>query len=317
MSRGKPPATHGAWIGPACAVAGTLGFSFKAILIKLAYAWSTIDATSLLALRMLWAAPFYLVMAWWFGRGRPPLGRADWIAIAWLGFVGYYLSSLLDFLGLVHITASLERLILFLYPTIVVLLSAVFQRKPVTRRIGAALALSYAGSALVIHHDLRLSGDAVATLTGGGLVFAAACTYALYFVGAGDVIARLGSSRLIALAMLTSTLFVLAQVALTPPLSALAVPASIQAITFAMAVFVTVVPTWLLAEAIKRMGANRASLVGSLGPVFTIALGATILGEPIRALQLAGAALVLAGVWIVTRPVPARERERPPADPEP
>lgn len=307
MSRDTRAATHGAWIGPLCAVVGTLGFSFKAILIKLAYAWTAIDAITLLALRMLYSIPFYAVIAWWFGRGRPAPTRADWIAIAWLGFIGYYLSSFLDFVGLLYISASLERLILFLYPTIVVLLSAALHRKPITRRIGAALALSYAGIALVIRHDFDVSGDALATLTGGGLVFAAACTYSLYFVGAGGVIGRLGSSRFIALAMLVSTFFVLSQFALTRPFSALAEPAAVQGVAFGMAVFVTVVPTWLLAEAIKRMGANHASLVGSLGPVFTIALGASILGEPLHALQLFGAALVLAGVILVTRPAAARD----------
>jgi len=289
------------WIGPAFAVAGVLGFSFKAILIKLAYAESSVDATTLLALRMLYSAPFFVAMAWWSGRGAPPIARADWRSLAWLGFVGYYLASLLDFLGLRHITAALERLVLFLYPTMVVLLNAAIHRKPVGRQAWQALMLSYAGIVLVFWHDLRVSGDPGAILIGGALVFGSAFCYSLYLVGAGTVIPRLGSMRFIAWAMLASTVCVVAQFALTRPWSALDVPRSIHGLSLAMAVFSTVLPTWLIAEAIRRIGANASSLIGSLGPVFTIGLGAMILGEPTHAIQLAGAALVLAGVFIVSR----------------
>jgi drug/metabolite transporter (DMT)-like permease len=296
------------WIGPVCAVLGVLGFSFKAILIKLAYRDDSIDAITLLTLRMLYSAPLFLAMAAWAQRapGAPPTSRADWMRLIWLGCIGYYLASLLDFMGLQYITASLERLVLFLYPTVVVLLSALLLGQPVTRRAAAALMLSYAGIAFVFWHDLRFTGDAGATLTGGGLVFASAILYALYLVQAGGVIARLGSSRFIAWAMLASTVFVVAQFLLTRPISALAVSGRIHALSLAMAVFSTVLPTWLIAESIRRMGANAASLVGSLGPVFTIGLGAMILGEPVHAIQLAGAALVLGGVMLVTvKPVVA------------
>ncbi len=252
-------------------MAGVLGFSFKAILIKLAYAWSSVDATTLLALRMLYSVPFFIAMAWWSGRARgAPIGRADWRALAWLGFVGYYLASLLDFMGLAYITAALERLVLFLYPTMVVLLNAAIHRKAVGRRAWQALVLSYAGIVLVFWHDLRVSGDPHAIAVGGALVFGSALAYALYLVGAGSVIARLGSMRFIAWAMLASTVFVLAQFALTRPVAALDVPPSIHLLSLAMAVFSTVLPTWLVAEAIRRIGANAASLIGSLGPVFTI-----------------------------------------------
>jgi drug/metabolite transporter (DMT)-like permease len=291
------------WVGPLFAVIGTLGFSFKAILIKLAYAWYPVDALTLLALRMLYSAPFFVAMAWWASRrpGNEPLQRRDWIRLAALGFVGYYLASLLDFMGLAYISAALERLVLFLYPTMVVLLSAVLLKKPVARSTVFALLLSYGGIVFVFWHDLRVAGDAGAVATGGALVFGSAFCYAVYLVGAGDLIGRLGSTRFIALAMLASTAFVLAQFALSRPLAALDVPGSIHALSLAMAVFSTVLPTWLVAEAIRRIGANGTSLVGSLGPVFTIGMGAVILGEPLHAVQLLGAALVLAGVLLVTR----------------
>jgi drug/metabolite transporter (DMT)-like permease len=291
-------------------VLGVLGFSFKAILIKLAYAWHPVDPVTLLALRMLFSAPFFVAMAWWAGR-RPaarPITRRDWRALVWLGFIGYYLASLLDFMGLVYITAALERLVLFLYPTLVVLLSALLRGRPITRRAVVALLLSYAGIAFVFAHDLRLGGDTAALWTGGALVFASAFAYALYLVDAGDVIARMGSLRFIAWAMLVSSTFVLAQFALTHDLASLRVPAPIYGLSLAMAVFSTVLPTWLIAEAIRRLGANTSSLIGSLGPVFTIGLGALILGEAVHGIQLVGAALVLLGVALVTLQ-PSRARD--------
>jgi len=289
------------WVGPLCAVIGTLGFSFKAILIKLAYAASAVDAITLLALRMLYAAPFFVAMAWWSGRTGAPLARRDWLAIAALGFLGYYLASLLDFLGLRYVSASLERLVVFLYPTMVLLLSAAFLAQPITRRAIGALALCYAGIVLVFRHDIAVAGDSAAIWLGGALVFASAFCYAVYLVVAGGVIARIGSMRFIALAMFTSTVFVFVHFALARPLAALDVPPSVHALSLTMAIASTVVPTWLVAEAIRRIGANATSLVGSLGPVFTIALGAWLLAEPVHPIQLVGAALVLAGVALVTR----------------
>ena len=296
-----------AWLGPLYAVLGVLGFSFKAILIKLAYRAAPIDPVALLMLRMIYSAPFFIAMAWWTGRAPEarPIERSDALRLIGLGFIGYYLSSLLDFMGLQYISASLERLVLFLYPTIVVLLSAMFLRQPVTRRAAAALALSYAGIALAVWHDIRVSGDAGSIALGGALVFGGAVGYATYLVGAGGVIARLGSSRFIAWAMLASTVFVTLQFLLTRPLAALDVPWSVHALTLAMAVFSTVLPTWMIAESVRRIGASASSLVGSLGPMFTIGLGALLLGEAVNLLQLVGVALVLAGVMLVSRRSPA------------
>jgi len=298
-------ATGNPLAGPLCAVVGVLGFSFKAILIKLAYAWASIDAVTLLALRMLYSAPFFALMAWWAtrsrrARGAAPIAKQDWMNILWLGFVGYYLASLVDFMGLQYVTASLERLMLYLYPTLVVILSAAFFKQRITGRIVVALALSYAGIVLVFGRDLSLAGDPHALWLGGALVFAGAALYALYLVGAGSVIARLGSLRFISWAMLASTVFVLVQFALTRPASALAAPLRIQLLSLTMALVSTVLPTYLVAEAIRLIGANRTSLVGSLGPVFTIWLGWWLLDEPVHWIQLGGVALVLAGVTLVT-----------------
>lgn len=295
------------WIGPLCAVVGVLGFSFKAILIKLAYAWHPVDAITLLTLRMLYAAPLFAVLAWWTGRGTAaPLAAADLRRLAWLGFVGYYLASLFDFLGLAYVSAALERLVLFLYPTLVVLLSALLLGKPVTRRAVLALLVSYAGILLVFVHDLDTAGNPRDVLIGGALVFGSAVFYALYLVQSGPVIARLGALRFVAGAMLASTGFVVAQFVLTRDLGRLAVPPSIHGLSLAMAVFSTALPVWLVAEAIRRIGANAASLIGALGPVFTMGLGALMLGEPVRPVQILGAALVLSGVTLVTAGGPKR-----------
>jgi len=294
------------WIGPACALLGVFGFSFKGILIKLAYQADPVDPSTLLALRMLYSAPFFCAMAWWAARrSATPIKRDDALRLVWFGFIGYYLSSLLDFSALQYITASLERLVLYLYPTFVVLLSALLLRKPVTRRAVAALLLSYAGIALAFSYDLRLTGDPAATLKGGLLCLASAVMYALYLVQAGSVIDRLGSMRFVAWAMLASLVFVLLQFALTHPLRALDVSARVHWISITMALVSTVLPTWLIAESVRRMGADGASLVGALGPMFTIGLGAVILGEPIAVLQIAGAMLVLSGVLLVTLKRPA------------
>jgi drug/metabolite transporter (DMT)-like permease len=288
--------------GPTLAVIGVLGFSFKAILVKLAYSMASIDAVTLLALRMIYAAPFFAFMAWWATRreGAAPIVRTDWIRLAWLGFIGYYIASLLDFMGLEYVSASIERLVLFLYPTMVVLLSAILFKQRIGGRTALALALSYAGILLVFAHDLRIGTDPRALWLGGGLVFGSALCYSLYLVGVGPVIARLGSLRFIAWAMLISSGFVIAQFLAMRPLATLAAPLPIQFLSLAMAICSTVLPTLLIAEAIKRIGANRTSLIGSLGPVFTIALGYWILDEPVHWIQLAGAALVLAGVTLVT-----------------
>lgn len=295
--------------GTLFALLAAFGFSMKAILVKLAYAWQPVDAVTLLALRMLLALPFFLALAWQAReRGAAtPLRARDWLRLAWLGLTGYYLASILDFWGLQHINAGLERLILFLYPTLVVVLGAWLSRRPVARRERWALALSYGGIALAFLSDLRLAADRGALILGSALVFGSAVSYALYLLASGDTIARLGSRRTAAYGMLISTVLVLAQFAFTQPLAALRQPWPIYGLALAMAVFSTVLPAVLLAEAIKRIGAGRVAMIGSAGPIITIYLGVVLLGEPATAVQLLGAGLVLAGVLLVTLP------GRPPA----
>lgn len=296
------PASESQLTGTLFALLAAFGFSLKAILVKLAYAWHGVDAIALLALRMLFALPFFLALAWQTGASGARLSTGDWLRLTWLGLTGYYLASILDFWGLAYITAGLERLILFTYPTLVVVIGAWLGRRRVARREGLALALSYAGIALAFASDLRLSTDRAALLLGSGLVFGSAVAYALYLLASGATIARVGARRTAAYAMLISTGLVLAQFVVTQPLAALRQPLSIYGLALAMALFSTVLPSVLLAEAIKRSGAGRVALIGSAGPIITIYLGVVALGEPATGVQLVGAGLVLAGVLLVTRP---------------
>lgn len=298
----SPTASERHWLGPAYGLLGAFGFSAKAIFAKLAYAVSSIDAVTLLTFRMIFSLPFIFVMMWWARRdaARVRFTRRDWIAIAWLGFIGYYLASLLDFWGLQYITASLERLILFLNPTIVVLLSAFLLGKKISRRLALALGLSYAGIVLVFVHDLEISTETAALFTGGGLVFGSAVAYAVYLIGNGEVIVRIGPVRFTAYGMLVSAACVFVQFLLTRPMSMLTQSAYVYAMIAAMALFSTVVPIWCTNEAIRRIGSGRTAMIGTIGPILTIGLGAMFLGEAITIWQVCGAALVLSGVALVT-----------------
>ncbi len=302
--------------GALFAAAAQFGFAAKAIFIKLAYAAHPgLDAVTLLALRMIFSLPFFLLMTWWARRVSlgavltplSPLTRSDWGYVLLLAFIGYYLSSFLDFWGLQYISAGLERLILFTNPTIVVVISALFMARPITRRVALALLVSYVGLGLAYWHDLVLSDDISALVGGTVLVFAAAICYAVYMVVGTGLTRRIGSMRFTAYMMLVATVFVLSQFLIMRPLSALDLPMKIYVYGLCLAVFSTAVPVWMMAEALKRIGASDASMIGSVGPVLTIFLGAAFLGEHISALQLLGAALVLGGVMMISlgrSPVP-------------
>jgi drug/metabolite transporter (DMT)-like permease len=288
-------------LGLVLAVLAAAGFSFKAVLVKLAYVHG-VDAETLLALRMAFSLPVFLLMGWLGTRRQARrLAAGDWLWLFGLGLFGYYLASYLDFLGLNHITAALERLILFLYPTIVIVLSALFLGKPISRRTLFALLLCYAGIGLAVAHDLQVSGHTGEVLLGCALVFASAVSYALYLMGNGQVVGRLGSMRVTATASSFACVLAIAQFLLLRPLSALEQAWQVYGLALAMAVFSTVLPVWMLSEAIRRIGAGPVSLTGTLGPVITLFLGWLLLDEPIGVVQLAGAALVVGGVAVMAR----------------
>lgn len=299
MKASAPPAANHA--GLAFALLGAIGFSFKAILVKIAYQYH-VDAETLLALRMGLSLPFFIAMGVIADRrAGHRLAAGDWLWMAWLGFAGYYLASYLDFLGLQYITAALERLILFLYPTLVIVLSALFLGKPIDRRTMAALGLCYLGIALALGHDLSISGEFGDVLLGSAFVFGSALAYALYLMGNGQVVGRLGSMRVTALASTFACVYAIAQFLAIRPLSALDLPWQVYGLGVAMALFSTVAPVWLVSEAIRRLGAGPVSLTGTVGPVVTIFLGWVMLDEPVGLWQLGGASLVIAGVLVMAR----------------
>lgn len=283
------------------AVLGATGFSFKAILVKLAYRHG-VDAETLLALRMGFSLPFFLAMGFFASRrAAAPLPARDWAWMAGLGLIGYYLASYLDFLGLRYITAALERLILYLYPTLVIVASALFLGKPVSRRMLAALALCYIGIGIAVGHDLTIAGNAGDVMIGSLLVFASAVTFALYLMGNGEVVGRTGSARFTAYATGFACLGCLAQFFVLRPVSALVQPWEVYALSLTMALVSTVAPVWLTSEAIRRLGAGPVSLTSSLGPAITILLGWLLLDEAVGLAQLAGTVMVIGGVMVMAR----------------
>jgi drug/metabolite transporter (DMT)-like permease len=296
-------------VGIAFAIAGILAFSFRPLWIKLAYAVPTesghpVGPVTLLFLRMVLSLPFFIAIAVWLKSRETAqttkLTGKDWLAIAGLGFVGYYLASFLDFLGLQYVGAGLGRLILFLYPTMVLLLSFVFLRKAPTRRELAALVISYTGIAFVLSNRFGGGIEGQLFLLGVLLIFASALCYAVYLVAGSQMVKRVGSMRFTAYTMIISTLPAVVQFFALEPLSALVLPTAVWVYALIMATFSTVLPVFLQAEALKRIGANQFALVGALGPVSTALLSALGLEEPFGPLQVLGAALVIAGVLLVS-----------------
>lgn len=298
-------------LGIALAVLAALGFSFKAIFVKLAYAAAAVDAVTLLTLRMTFALPIALWASLWLCRAAPPLSRTDWGLLLALGVLGYYGASILDFIGLQYISAALERLILFIYPTLTVLIGVLFMGKALEKRQVAALALSYAGIGLAFAHDLQVTDDMHAVLLGGAFIFGSALSYALYSAGAEVAIRRLGTLRFAALAIIVSTFATQLHFVLTQPFSALAQPLEVYAYAAAMALFSTVLPVFWQSAAVQRIGAARTVLIGTLGPMLTIFFAWLLLTEPVSIAQLLGAGLVLAGVLLVSRrPRPRRHEQQ-------
>jgi drug/metabolite transporter (DMT)-like permease len=289
---------QGPWQGVALATAGAIAFSGKAILAKLMYRHG-VDAVQVLFWRMLLALPLFLGLAWWASRGKTPLTRSDWIVVVGLGFCGYYLASLLDFLGLQYVTASLERLILYLNPTLVLLLSTIVLRRPVSGRQIAAIGLSYVGVLLVFGQEMRFEGADVAL--GAALVFGSALAYAVYLVASGQVVQRLGALRLTGAATSVACIFAIAQLFVLRPASAAIVPEPVIWLSLLNAVLTTFAPVLMVMMAIERVGAPLTAQCGMVGPMSTILLGVWLLGEPFTGWVVAGTLLVLAGVWLLAK----------------
>lgn len=285
--------------GIAFALAGTVAFAFRPVLIKLGYNAHPVSATTLLFLRMTLSLPFFLAMAWWFRDGAP-IARRDWLGILGLGFLGYYLASLLDFLGLQYVPAGVGRLIMFLYPTLVVVLSAIFLSKSPTRRELAALAITYSGIALVLSSQVAAAPESRMFVFGALLIFASAMCYAVYLVTGSQLVKRVGSARFTAYTMIVSTAPAVVQFFILESPAALDLPANLWWIATALATVCTVLPVFLVAEALKRIGANHFALIGALGPVTTVLADFALLEGAFSMAQILGGALVISGVVLVS-----------------
>jgi drug/metabolite transporter (DMT)-like permease len=285
------------FLGIVFSLLAAIGFSIKSILVKLAYVYH-VDAATLLTLRMAFAVPFFAgIAAWAWVKHSEALGKREWLTLVGLG-LGYYLFNYLDFLGLQSISAGLERLIQFLYPTMTVILAALLHRRAIPPRVIAAMILSYLGIAMVFMHDVSFSQGDIAL--GSSLVFSSTLFYAIYLVGAGHSIARMGTIRFTAYAMIVASLISLGQFVVTHPLEVLIQPLPVYQLAILMAIFSTVLPVFLLTAGIRRIGSGEASLIGSIGPVFTIYLAHVFLNENVSLLQIAGSSLVLVGVVAVS-----------------
>jgi drug/metabolite transporter (DMT)-like permease len=277
-----------------------LAFSLRPILIKLSYAAHPVSPNTLLFLRMTLSLPFFLAIAWWLRREPPSLSARDWGNVAALGCIGYYGASFLDFIGLQYVGAGVGRLIMFLFPTLVVLLSFLFLHKRPTPRELAALVVSYAGIALVVSTQLAPTSEGRLFLFGALLIFAGAFLYAVYLVAGSQVVKRLGSMRFTAYSMAISSIPAVLQFLVLEPASSLELPAEVWFYAIVLATLSTVLPVFLQAEALKRIGANHFAIIGAVGPVSVAATSAAGLDEPFTWVQALGGLLVIFGVLLVS-----------------
>ena len=293
---------HPVWSGLLLAMAGSIAFSGKSIIVKLSYRHG-VDAVTVIFYRMLFALPLFLLMGWWAERRARARGERlsanDVRGIVALGVVGYYFSSYLDFLGLEYITASLERLILYLNPTLVLLLSWALHRKPIAPVRLVAMAVSYSGVLLVFGHEWQVAGRDVAL--GSALVFGSALTYALYLIYSGQLVQRIGAMRLVGWATSVACLCCIVQFVGLRPLSSAWVPEPVLWLGLLNALVCTVAPVLLVMMAIERIGPALTAQTGMIGPMSTLVMGVWVLGEPLNAWIGLGTALVLVGVFIVTK----------------
>lgn len=288
-----------ATLGAILAVTGIFLFSAKAILVKIAYQYE-VDSVSLLLFRMIFAMPFYIFIAWWQLKKQQNTGFAnkDLLSILFLGFIGYYLASFFDFQGLQYIAASLERLILFIYPTLVVLFSGVVFRKKITSNQWLAIIVTYMGIVITFVPDIGHTQN-TNVMTGASLIFLSATSYAMYIVGSGNLIPKFGPKLFTALAMTVSCFCVIIHYSLVNDGDLWGFPWQVYFIGLCMAIFSTVIPSFLISEAIKRIGSSDFAIIGSIGPVSTIILAVIFLHEIITVYQLIGTMVVIGGISVL------------------
>ena len=289
----------------AIAAMGSILFSAKAIVVKLCYRYG-VDPTTVLALRMLFSLPFFWLAVAWYEKYQSPMPilKKDFWTLFFLGFIGYYASSFLDFIGLQYISVGLERIILYLNPTIVLLISALALKKKIVKTQWVAMGLAYVGVVLVFSHDIHWDGSKVAI--GGAFVFASAISYAAYLIFAGEIVNRVGSIRLVAYASASSTFFSVVQALVVHPQTLWIQPIEVYQLSVFNALFCTFIPMLLVMVAVNRVGSGITSQAGMVGPVATVFLGWYFLGESVGWFQLVGMGIVLSGVAILATAKPLK-----------
>lgn len=276
-------------------ILGVVLFSSKAVMVKLAYRYN-VDTLDLLVFRMLFSLPFYIIILFLIRKksAKPQIETKDYAWLFLFGFVGYYLASYFDFLGLNYIKAGLERIILFVYPTIVVFLSWLIFKQKITRVQFIAIAITYIGVLITFWDELDVSGNEV--LWGGFLVLLSAITYASYLVGSGWLIPKFGVLRFTCYAMIVSTICIVVHYLVSGNGNFMDYPWPVYVYGLTMAIFATLIPSFLVSAAIERLGASNFSILGSLGPISTILLAFVFLNEKLTYWQLVGMMVVIFGV---------------------
>lgn len=302
------------WTGFAITFLGAILFSTKAIIVKVAFAKASVDALTLLTLRMIFSLPFYIGAAWFASRSfkttgsdtgvteadsLTPLTRRQWLLVLVLGIFGYYLSSLFDFVGLQYISAGLERLILFLYPTFAVLINAIVFKQPIHRVQRVALLLTYLGIGLAYYGELRVDTQNPNFYTGSMLIFLCAITYSIYIAGSGYIIPKVGATRFTAYAMLAATAGIFLHFLIAGSFHALQQGAGLWWYGLLLAIVATVIPSFLISFGMKKIGSNNVAIISGIGPVSTILQAHFILGEGIFMEQIIGTVLVVVGVLLI------------------
>lgn len=280
---------------------GAICFSTKAVIVKLAYLEYPVDAITLLAIRMIFSLPFFLISAMVSSNNKANIRftRRQWIDIAILGCLGYYVSSLLDFQGLKYVSAGIERLILFIYPTFVLLISVVWLKRKVRPIEWIAVLITYAGLFVAFIGEARFEGGNDFYF-GSLLILICALTYAIYIAGSGVLIPSVGAIKFNSYAMSFAAVAVLTHFMITSNQSVFGLPMAIYAYGFLMAIVSTVIPTYLIAISIKRLGANTTAVIASIGPVSTILQASLLLNESVSALEIAGTVFILLGILVIS-----------------
>lgn len=286
------------WYGIAIGILGIVLFSSKAVMVKLAYRYD-VDAISILLLRMVFSFPFYLVIAYIYrNKSKNSKVSKDWLWLFFFGFVGYYLASYFDFVGLTYIKASLERIILFLYPTIVLVLNRLFLKQPITKSQLIAIALTYLGIVIAFWDEVNISGEGA--ILGGVFILLSALTYASYLVGSGWLIPKFGVMQFTAYAMIVSCVCVFVHYSIINEVDVFSFSWEVYILGFLIAVFATVIPSFLVSASIKMISSSNFAIIAGIGPISTIVLAAIFLEERLTFIQLIGALVVIVGIVFIS-----------------